>query len=251
MSRPRRASLADRAARHDREQLGALGQSLRASRTRRGLTQESLASRAGISRSTVSRVERGQSESITVGSIQRVAHALGRPLDLRLARDASEEPADAGHLAMQELLVRTGRAAGLIPVLEMPTRPANPSHSTDVGLRDDRRRILLLLEAWNTFGDIGSAIRSSDRKRSEADAMSIGRWGEPAHRVAVGWIVRSSARNRALLARYPSIFAVRFPGSSAALVRAITSGAEPPAEPALAWCDVGGTRLFPWRRPIL
>jgi len=249
MSRPRRAPLADRAAEHDREQLAGIGSGLHASRMRRSLTQQEVADRAGVSRSTVGRIERGRSETITLGSIQRVAHALGRPLDLSLVRDAWEEPTDAGHLAMQELLLRLGRAAGMVPILELPTRPANPARSVDVALRDDRHRILLLLEAWNTFGDVGAAIRASDRKRAEADALAVARWGQLLHRVAVGWIVRSTARNRALLARYPLLFAVRFPGSSAALVRAITTGAEPPPDPALAWCDVSATRLFAWRGP--
>jgi len=248
VSRPRRSPLADRAAEHDRRQLAAIGSGLHASRMRRSLTQQEAADRAGVARSTVGRIERGRSGTITLGSIQRVAHALGRPLELSLLRDPREEPADAAHLAMQELLVRLGRAAGLVPVLELPTRPANPTRSVDVALRDDRRHCLLLLEAWNTFGDVGAAIRATDRKRAEAEALAVARWGQQPCRVAVGWIIRSTTRNRRLLARYPSLFAIRFSGSSAALVGAITTGAEPPPHPALAWCDAGITRLFAWRR---
>lgn len=249
MSRPRRAPLATRAAEQAHEQLAEIGSGLHANRMRRGLTQQQVADRAHVARSTVGRIERGRSETITLASIQRVAHSLGRPLRLSLARDPWEEPADAGHLAVQELLVRLGGTAGHVPMLELPTRPTDPARSADVVLCDDGRRIMLLLEAWNVFGDIGASIRASDRKRVDAEALAVLRWGEAPHRVALGWIVRSTMRNRALLARYPSLFALRFPGSSSGLVRAITTGSEPPPAPALAWCDVNATRLFPWRRP--
>jgi hypothetical protein len=42
------------------------------------------------------------------------------------------------------------------------------------------------------------------------------------------WVVRPSAANRRLLARYPEIFRSAFPGSSRAWVAALTTGAPPP-----------------------
>jgi hypothetical protein len=106
---------------------------------------------------------------------------------------------------------------------------------------------MILNECWNTFGDIGAAARATMRKTAELEALATGRWGEDA-RVRVVWIVRATARNRALLARYPEIFASRFPGSSRAWLRALTEGSEPPTEPGLVWCDVAATRLLEWRR---
>jgi hypothetical protein len=106
---------------------------------------------------------------------------------------------------------------------------------------------MILDECWNTFGDIGAAARATVRKTAELEALATGRWG-PDARVRVVWIVRATARNRALLARYPEIFASRFPGSSRAWVRALTEGSEPPTEPGLVWCDVAATRLLEWRR---
>jgi hypothetical protein len=62
-------------------------------------------------------------------------------------------------------------------------------------------------------------------------------------------VVRATARNRQLVARYPEVFASRFPGSSIGWVRALATGTEPPAEPGLVWCDANATRLYAWRRP--
>jgi hypothetical protein len=106
---------------------------------------------------------------------------------------------------------------------------------------------MILNECWNTFGDIGAAARATVRKTAELEALATGRWG-PDARVRVVWIVRATARNRALLGRYPEIFASRFSGYSRAWVRALTEGSEPPTEPGLVWCDVAATRLLEWRR---
>lgn len=177
----------------------------------------------------------------------RLQIALNLPLDVSLGRDAIEEPLDAGHLAIQELVLRLGRATDRRRTFELPTKPADPSRSTDVGLIDDHERCLVQVECVNTFGSINAAIRSSDRKRAEAEALaiSIGH-GEP-YAVHQCWVVRATRRNRQLLATYPELFANRFPGSSRAWVSALTRGTAPPAESGLVWCDVNATRLFEWR----
>ena len=205
--------------------------------------------RVGVVQSTVSRIERGLGGSLSVDVWQRVFVVLGRRLDIAAARDPLTETADAGHLAIQELVLRLGRRAGYGRTFEVPTRSADPSRSTDVGLRDDRRRILILVECWNTIGDLGAAARSTNRKTAEAERLAVAAGGERPFAVRAVWVVRATARNRALVARYPEIFAARFPGSSARWLAALTTGAgPPPPEPGLVWCDVRATRLFAWRR---
>ena len=115
-----------------------------------------------------------------------------------------------------------------------------------MGLTDDANRRLIQVECVNVFGNVNASIRSSDRERVEAEelAVAIGH-GEP-YRVHQVWVVRSTRRNRALLARYPELFATRFPASSLAWVKALTVGATPPNEPGLVWCDVAATRVFEW-----
>jgi hypothetical protein len=114
-------------------------------------------------------------------------------------------------------------------------------------LENVARRRLILNECWNTIGDVGAAARSSSRKLAELQDLATARWGTLAE-VGLVWVVRATARNRALVARYPEVFASRFPGSSRRWLDALTTGAAPPGQPGLVWCDVGATRLYEWRR---
>ena len=207
MTRRRRPRLALDAERRNQEQLARLGGDVRASRRRRRLTLAGLAERAGVGASTAGRVEHGRSGDISIDTLQRVALASGRPLRLELERDREEEPRDAAHLAIEELVMRVARAAGYRATFELPTRPADPSRSVDVGLRDDRRRLLVLGECWNRFGDVGAGARSSDRKRAEAERLAGVFGGEDPDEVRSCWIVRATPLNRALVARYPELFA--------------------------------------------
>jgi transcriptional regulator with XRE-family HTH domain len=247
MSGIRRSDLAIDAERRTYEQLARVGREIRAARRARRLTQQQVADRAGVGRMVVSRAECCRGEP-TVYNLQAVALAVGRPLLLTLQRDVEGETADAGHLAIQELVLRTARAAGYRGSFELSTRPAEPWRSADVGLRDDARRVLILVECWNTIGDVGAAARSTDRKRAEAEALASALWGEAPHAIGSVWVVRAIAANRALVARYPEIFATRFPSSSARWVDSLTSGTQPPAGAGLIWCDLSATRLFAWRR---
>lgn len=258
MVKRKRHELAAEAARRNREVLARLGSEVRESRGRRRMTQAQLGERIGLARSTVGAIERGFGGGHTLDAWQRIGLALDRPLRIELSRDAREEPADAGHLAIQELVMRVGRGASLQRTFELATRPSNPAHSTDVGLRDDRGRRLILVEGWNTIGDVGAAVRSTNRKRAEAEDLAavIGgarptapgdEPGEP-YAVATVWVVRATRRNRELVARYPELFASRFTGSSRAWVRALTIGSPPPPDLGLIWCDVRCARLFAWRR---
>lgn len=252
-------NIAAEAHRRNLEQLARLGGEVRTARVHRRMTQQQVARAAGISRSTESAIERGLGGGHTLDTWQRVALAVGRPLIVSLLRDAIEGTRDAGHLAIQELILRSGRHAGFAGLFELATKPDEPWRSTDVGLRDDRRRVLCLIECWNTIGDVGAAARSSERKRAEAAMFAVAIGAEQPYRVASCWVVRSTRANRALVARYPEVFASRFPGSSWQWVESIGPAAtpstrvepptEPPTEPGLVWCDLDATRLFAWRRP--
>ena len=212
------------------------------------MSQATLAQCAGCSREMVKRMESGRGGAIPAYRWHAVALALDTTHQAAFARDQHEETADAGHLAIQELLLRLGAARGFDRSVELPTRSADPSRSIDVALRNDRRRVLMVLEAWNLIGDVGAGKRSFQRKLAEADALAVAAWGTHPYRITGCWVVRATRRNRTLVARYPQVFATAFPGSSRGWVAALIAAADPPLEPGLVWCDVACTRIYAWRR---
>jgi hypothetical protein len=174
------------------------------------------------------------------------SHSIGRsscPSAAEIHRSPRQMPATSRYRNWSCV----GRAAGYVGSFELSTRPAEPWRSVDVGLEFVARRRLILNECWNTIGDVGAAARSSSRKLAELEDLATARWGSPAE-VGLLWVVRATARNRALVSRYPEVFASRFPGSSRRWLAALTTGAAPPSQPGLVWCDVGATRLYEWRR---
>src|SRR5207253_5937435 len=104
---------------------------------------------------------------------------------------------------------------------------------------------LIINEIWNTVGDFGGALRNHDRKMEAADSLAVLAGSEAAPwRIASCWVLRATAANRALVARYPEVFRTRFPGSSRAWVECLTRGAATPHKPGLVWADLASTRLF-------
>jgi hypothetical protein len=145
-----------------------------------------------------------------------------------------------GHLAIQELVLRSARASGFSRRFELQS--SRTSHSSDVGLINNPKRRIVLVECINTVTDFGAAVRASHRKQAELADFATARGGD--FRLGSCWVVRDVARNRALLRRYPQIVEAAFPGSSSRWLRAIIAGGEPPGEPGLIWCDQAATRLF-------
>lgn len=221
------------------------GSELVQARKRRRLTQAALAGRIGISRARLAAIEAGRGGGAPLEVWFSLAEALGRYLRFEFARDPLQEPSDAGHLSIQELVLRVAQPAGWERAFEARSRASGSDRSVDVRLLDRIGRRLVIAECWNTFGDLGAAARSSNDKVRDAEqqAVAIAGEGEP-FEVGLVWIVRDTKANRALVNRYEHIFATRFPGSSAQWVATLTKRGPMPKEPGLVWCDVNATRLF-------
>jgi transcriptional regulator with XRE-family HTH domain len=214
------------------------------------ITERELSDRVGVDQTRISQIELGKGDGVPLSLWIAIGLALDQPLAVAFSRPLGETqgPSDAGHLAMQERLLQLARETGRTATFELPTRPADPSRSIDVCVRDARHRVLIIEEAWNTFGDVGAAARSTARKRVEAADLAATIDGGAPYRVASVWVVRPSATNRALLARYPGVFAAACPGSSRGWTHVLTSDSAPPVEPGLVWLDPTSGRVTEWRR---
>jgi len=155
----------------------------------------------GLSQSTVSRIELGDAGGMSLAEWVRTAAVLDVPVRFEQGRDPQATPADAGHLELQELLLRRGTKHGYITSAEVPTGAAR--WSVDVQWRSEARRVIVIIETWNAIGDIGASVRSFTRKIDETEAALQG--PEPV-RIAGCWVLRDVPRNRLLLDRYPHVF---------------------------------------------
>lgn len=229
-----------------------LGERVLKARTRRKWTQDELAAKIGVDRTRVSQIEAGRGGGVPADLWFAIADALQVPFRMEFGRDPLQELEDAGHLEMQEFMLGLGRKTGFSRTFELATRPSNPAYSADVGLRDDVRRLLVLEECWNTFGNIGASVRSTRRKIAEAESLAISVGGERGpYRVAAVWVVRDVPRNRSVLGRYPEIFDATFTASSAAWVKALTArDVDPPSGLGIVWCDPRRGTLTAWRRSL-
>lgn len=220
-----------------------LGRVIHGARKRIGLTQAQLAARAGIHQSWLGEIERGGGRGVPLGVWVSIGLVIGQPLVVGFSRETSTAPRDAGHLAVQELILRLARDHGVGRAFELATPSLG---SIDVVLRDAHRRLLILIEIWNRLDDVGAARRATNRKVDELRRLEDAS-PEP-YAIHVCWVVRATAANRALVARYPNVFETAFPGSSRDWTRTLTTGGVPPLQPGLVWADLGATRLYEWRR---
>jgi transcriptional regulator with XRE-family HTH domain len=227
----------------------ALGQTVRTGRKRLHLTQAALGSRVGVHQSWISRIELGRGQAVPLELWIRIGVALGQPIAVSLSRPlgVTRQPVDAGHLAMQEYLLGLARTTGRSASFELPTRPSDPSRSVDVCVRDVRHRVLIIEEAWNTFGDLGAAIRATHRKGAEAAELAATTDDGPAYRVATVWVVRDDAINRSIVARYPEVIRSAFPGSSRGWTGALVSGDRPPESAGFVWFDSARRQVHAWK----
>jgi transcriptional regulator with XRE-family HTH domain len=245
----RRTALAVAAEREAERLARTLGAEVASARRARRWTQTALGSRVGLSQSRISSIEDGFGAGAPIGVWIALGLVLDRPFAAALSRSLVPEPIDGGHLAGEELLLTLARRNGRPGAPEVPTRFARTARVIDVAVRDDRQRVLIVQEISNRIDDLGLTIRDHRRKTIEATELAavIGADDGP-YRVAFCWIVRATAANRALVARYPEVIANAFPGSSRAWLRALVDGGPIPREPGLVWVDLAGTRLSEHRR---
>jgi hypothetical protein len=191
----------------------------------------------------VSRIERGQGAGASLETWASVAAAVDEQLAAYLERaPGATLPHDHAHLMGQELVIRTSRPGGWQPTPEATLDPlAYRSRSVDVLLERPDRGEIAIVEIWDWFDDVGAALRSLDGK-----VETVGRRapGDGYHASGL-WVVRSTRRNRALVAELAALFAAKFPAPSQAWLQAFGDpNAAMPLGNGFVWTDIDATRLF-------
>ncbi len=171
-----------------------VGARLREERTRRRLTLEALASRAGVGRGTVHRIEMGQPASLE--SYARLAAALTVRPELTLQdarRPAASQNQDEVHAAMGELEARQLRGATRRVAIDEPYQHFQFAGRVDLVAWSIEERALLLLENRTRFPNLQEAAGSYNAKRAYfppafAERLGLRRgWRSVAHVMVALW----------------------------------------------------------------
>jgi len=189
-----------------------IGRQVRALRRRRGWRQLDLASRAGASKSTVGRIERGEFYSMPLDTIERVATALGARLDaaLRWHGEALDRLLDEDHAALVDALVSLYRAAGWEVAVEASFAIGGERGSVDVVACRADLRIVAINEVKSVVPDAQATIHVHDRKARLGLAIARQR-GWDADRVARFLVVGDSRTSRRRVAAHGPLFGAAYP----------------------------------------
>ena len=162
------------------------GLSIRALRRRRAWTQDDLARRCGLSRSAVSRVERGQGDALTVRVLAGIAGALGARISMRVLWQGEEldRLLDGDHARLVEVVVALLVTAGWVVAPEATFAVGVERGSIDVLAWHPATGHLLVVEVKSVVPDVQATLAGIDRKSRLAPAIARDR----------GWNVRSVSR---------------------------------------------------------
>ncbi|MEO5941250.1 MAG: helix-turn-helix domain-containing protein [Candidatus Limnocylindrales bacterium] len=194
-----------------------LGLAYRALRIRRGWRQVDLATRAGVSRSEISRIERGHGAGVAAGTLGRVAAMLDGRLDiaLRWRGEGLDRLLDAAHARLVDQIVEVLTADGWVVAVEVSFAIGGERGSIDVFARHRSTGLLLVVEVKTVVPDHQAMLHVLDRKVRLAPRIAAERGWDVTGPVARLLVVAegTTARRRiaALGATYATVLPARGP----------------------------------------
>ncbi len=221
------------------------GSTIRSVRIRKRLTQEDLSKLAGVSRGTVSRIERGHMDEVSLGSIRAVAKALDVRVDLapRWRGGDLDRLLNSRHSALHEQVARS--------FTERPDWLAEPEVSfaiyaergvIDILAWHAKRQMLLVIELKTDIVDVNELLGTLDRKRRLAWQVARERgWDVRERTSASAWvIVAESHTNRRRIEAHGAMLRAALPVDG----RSINGWLQDPSRP------VGALSFWPDARPM-
>ena len=191
-----------------------LGAAIRLLRQRRRLTQAELGARAGVSDSTISRIERGHVRSLTVATIQEVAGALDIRVDLvpRWRSGDLDRLLNRRHSTLHELVARW--FGDVVPAWVLAPEVSYSIYGErgviDILAWHPELRALLIIELKTDIVDVNDLVGAADRRRRLARSIAAERGWDPAT-VSVWVLVAPSRTNRRRVAAHEAMLRAAFP----------------------------------------
>jgi transcriptional regulator with XRE-family HTH domain len=190
-----------------------LGRMVRDVRRARKLSQAELADRARVGRETVSRLERGLVDGLSVGTLRAVSRALGMPSIASLGWRGPEMDRlrDRVHASMVERVGRTLLAAGWAFDPEYTFNYYGEKGAVDALGWHAERRTLLIGEIKTKIWDLQDMLSTLDRKRRVAPARLERERGWRAENVGVVLFLPELSTHRHLIERHAATFGGALP----------------------------------------
>jgi transcriptional regulator with XRE-family HTH domain len=184
----------------------------RALRVKQALRQDDLARAAKLSRSKISRLERGLIDAMTIGDVDRAARALGAVLDIRVRwhGEQLDRLLDEGHARLVELVVTLLRASGWEVAVEVSYSIWGERGSIDVFAFHRLSGIVLVVEVKSIVPDSQATLHGMDRKVRLAREIAEER-GWACRHVARILVIGDSATSRRRVERLTATYNVAFP----------------------------------------
>lgn len=175
---------------------------------------------ARVSRSAVSRVERGHLDKLTLRALETIAGALGARIDLRLSwnGEALDRLLDADHAVLVEEMSGRLRRLGWHVAVEVSFNVFGERGSIDLFGYHEPTRIALVVEVKSVVPDLQATIVSLDRKARLALRIAADR-GWPATAAGRLLVLPSERTARRRVALHAEIFRAAFPARSSEVRR--------------------------------
>ena len=186
---------------------------MRAVRIRRRWRQSDLARAAGVSQSTVSRLERGHLGTLSLDALRAVAAALDMRIDLvaRWRGGELDRLLNARHSAMHESVARMfATLPGWVAVPEVSFSVRGERGIVDVLAWHAASRSLLVVELKTELVDVQEVLGTLDRKRRLAPLIGHER-GWDARQVGAWLLFSESTMNRERVRAHASVLRAACP----------------------------------------
>jgi transcriptional regulator with XRE-family HTH domain len=192
-----------------------VGRSFRALRRRRRLRQADVGVAARVSRSLVSRIERGQVDRLTLRAVEAIAGALGARVDLRLSwnGEALDRLLDADHAMLVEEVAGRLRRLGWLVAVEVSFSVFGERGSIDILAYHAPTRNVLVVEVKSVVPDLQATILTLDRKARLALRVAADR-GWPATTAGRLLVLPADRTARRRVAQHAETFRAAFPARS-------------------------------------
>jgi transcriptional regulator with XRE-family HTH domain len=196
------------------------GSAVRAVRIRQRLTQDAVARRAGVGTTTVSSIERGHLEGLTIRTLRHVLRALGMSpsLDVRWRGSDLERLMDEAHaLLVREVVTR-------LTSLGWEVRPEHSFNvrgergSIDVFARHAPSSAVLAVEVKSRIVDLQDLLSVLDRKRRLLPKLA-GELGWECRHQGTVLVLPDRTAVRSSVERFDQVFSSSLPAGTRAVTQ--------------------------------